>query len=122
MYTFLGTYDIQNVVVYSDPGMITVTGNLIEGSTIVGIVVAIQRSNDIRVLFFLFAGYNANIVGLHGGQYWISVFIVEENGLPYGKIATKQQLISVSDGKYATMATAILLPLSCIINLICTFR
>ena len=40
-----------------------------------------------------------NVTDLLGGNYSISVFVVEENGLPFERVATSPKLVTVETSK-----------------------
>ena len=74
------------------------TGDFIEGSTATGILAAVHTIHGIQ--FFLFTGGNATITNLVGGQYRVSLFVIEaESGLPFNRTAMIPQLVSVASGK-----------------------
>ena len=101
----LGTHEIHNISVNNSPqpGEVRVTGNFIDGSTATGVLVIVI--GDSEVIY-----HNASrdgtdkiketfITGLAGGEYSISVFVVEENGLPFERVATSPKLVAVETSK-----------------------
>ena len=40
-----------------------------------------------------------NVVGLLGGNYSMSLFVVEENGLPFERVATSPKHVAVESSK-----------------------
>ena len=74
------------------------TGDFIEGSTATGFLVILSyHSNDSN--FRYHQGRREVIVqGLPHGEYGISVFAVEEDGLPFVRAATTSREVSVTDG------------------------
>ena len=42
---------------------------------------------------------HVSVPGLAGGEYGISVFVVEENGLPFERVATSPKLVAVEKRK-----------------------
>ena len=104
----LGTHDIQNVSVTShSPGELQVIGHFINGSNAIGVFVVIYSLNvELDVYYRLFIRdqqkVTASVAGLPGGQYRISIFVVE-NGLPLERAATEPKLVVVenaTDSKY----------------------
>ena len=113
--TCTGTHDIQNISVSSPlPGQVRVTGDFIEGSTatgVLGIIVNVDHF-EIRyhnVIMVPKVNVTVTVLGMHvegvisglaGGQYRISLFVVEENGLPFNRVATRpSRVISVEHSK-----------------------
>ena len=78
------------------------TGSFTGDSTATGVLVIVI--GDSKVIY-----HNASrdgtdkiketlITGLAGGVYSISVFVVEENGLPFERVATSPKLVAVERG------------------------
>lgn len=101
-----GTHDIQNISITSTrPGEIRVTGDFIDGSTAAGILVVVSGI-DLEI------GYNlilrksgelqleGSVSGLIGGEYNNSIFVVEEDGLPFRRVATGLKSVLVGNGKH----------------------
>ena len=86
----LGTHDIQNISVKSPhPGGVRVTGDFIDGSTAVGALFIVYSINS--TLYHLVERMDkleAVVSGLPRGEYYMSVFVVEENGEPFRRAAT----------------------------------
>ena len=75
------------------------TGDFIEGSTATGVLIIVySQSNDSDIHYKsceregLIA--EANVVGLTGSQYGMSVFVLDD-GLPFSQIATSSQLLHI---------------------------
>jgi hypothetical protein len=90
-----GTHEFQNVSVASTgTGGITIGGSFIHGSDAIGIlIIAYSLSNDsfmYRYVPRLVTGQKI-IMGLSVDeyQYNVSVFVVEGNGLPFNRSATR---------------------------------
>ena len=94
----------------SNPGQVRITGDFIDGATATGLlVIAYSLMNDSDI------HYQGHTIGEHeqmfdtvieeltGGGYGVSVFVVEEDGLPYERVVTQPKVVSVStiSGKYA---------------------
>ena len=100
MYVLLGTHDIQRVSVTShNPGELQVIGNFINESNATGVFVIIYSHNVEPVVYYRLLKRDqqkvtASVAGLPGGQYGISLFVVE-NGLPLKTTATKPKLVVV---------------------------
>ena len=96
---FPGTHGIQNVSVYSPlPGEIEVNGCLIHGSNGVGALVIVYSSR--RVYHSFSTPPNqcvivAKVSGLVRGHYQVSLFMVEEGGLPFNRSAIVPQNITI---------------------------
>ena len=106
--TLLGTHDIQNISVTSpQPGEVRVTGDFIEGSTATGLLIIIYSlTNDSDVQYITGGStlqqprnVHVSVPGLASGEYGISVFVVEENGLPFERVATSPKLVTVETSK-----------------------
>ena len=106
----LGTHDIQNISVTSPhPSEIRVTGNFIDGSTATGVLVVdliptatcelcyhyhlIQRNGEVTQV-------EGRITDVVGGEHSISVFVVENNGLPFNRTASTPQIVFIRDGNH----------------------
>lgn len=102
--TTVGSHVVQNISIsYSLPGQLRVTGDFIEGSTATGVLVAlvngtanvqhhrISRDHSVN-------GIDGVISGLPGGQYTVSIFVVDEGGNPFRRAAAKPRRISVKNG------------------------
>ena len=85
------------------------TGDFIDGSTATGLLIIIYSlTNDSDVHYIYIArgsmlqqskSVDMNVTGLAGGEYSISVFVVEENGLPFERVATSPKLVAVETSK-----------------------
>ena len=76
------------------------TGDFISGSSAIGIL-AIVYSNDsnIHYKFLPHSEIPMGIVsGLLDGQYEVSIFVVEENGLPFSRSATIPRNVTLLEG------------------------
>ena len=100
----LGSHDIQNVTVSSNgPGEITVTGDFINGSSAIGILSIVYSPNNDSNIYYHFTSHSdimhmTTVSGLPGGCYKISVFVVEDSGLPFNRSATTPRNVSVCEG------------------------
>ena len=99
---FPGTHVFQNISVgSSSPGEIRMTGDFISGSSAIGIL-AIIYSNDSNIHYQFISRSESPMTfvsGLPNGQYEVSVFVVEENGLPFRRSATVPRNVSLLEGK-----------------------
>ena len=84
------------------------TGDFIDGSTATGLLIIIYSlTNDSDVNYITTGGstsqqprnVHVSVPGLAGGEYSISVFVVEENGLPFERVATSPKLVAVETSK-----------------------
>ena len=110
VYLFPGTHDIQGVSITSPyPGAIRIIGYFIQGSTATGVLTAILTTS--RIYFHLLTrqgnqlrdeGTFSNVVD---GDHYISVFVVDEDGLPFNRTATiLPQVVSVANSKLSCMS------------------
>ena len=101
-----GTHDIQNVVIHSFNSEVRVTGDFIDGSMATGLLIVGYSLTDDSDVYYIYKDYEQNIVasltGLTGSQYGVSVFVVEENRLPFSRVATTPSLVdnSAQQGLY----------------------
>ena len=99
----IGTHDIQNISVSSPlSGQVRVTGDFLEGSTATGVLVTLVNEGDVQHHLST-RGSNENevesvIAGLAAGQYTVSVFVVDMDGIPLERTATKPRQVTVEGG------------------------
>ena len=106
---FAGTYDIQGIsVISSSSGEIRVTSEFIQGSTAIGILIAIITTSTFGIsqAYFYVLTRRSDQLHLQGiisnlvaGDLKVSVFIVEEDGLPFNRTAMIPQVVSVVNSK-----------------------
>ena len=78
------------------------TGEFIQGSTATGFVIAVLALSEIN--FYLLTSdrhkleLNGTISSVAGGEYYVSVFVMDENGLPFSRTATIPQNVTVIKG------------------------
>lgn len=102
---FEGTHDIWNVIIsYSSPGEISISGNFISDS-IAKAILAIVYSDSCSGVHYIFSSLSieeekltAAVSGLPSGMYNVSVFVVEDNGLPFNRSAITPRNITIIDG------------------------
>ena len=91
----------------SSPGEVSVTGDFISGSSSIGIltiVYSLDTESDIHYQFIPRSDIPMTTMSdLPDGQYKVSVFVVEENGLPFNKSATTPRNVSLVEGKLHMM-------------------
>ena len=78
------------------------TGDFIPGSLAIGILIVVYSAdNNIKYHFVHCSNIHRTITmtNLPSGQYKVSVFVVEENGLPFNRSATTPRNISLNEGK-----------------------
>ena len=85
----------------SSPGEIGVTGDFIPGSLAIGILVLIYSADNIINYHFIprFSIPMSFLTNLPRGQYKVSVFVIEGNGLPFNRSATIPRKISLTESK-----------------------
>ena len=91
------------------PGEVRVTGDFIDGSTATGLLIIIYSltsysgvhyiSEDTGSMLQQPRNVHISVPDLAGGEYSISVFVVEENGLPFERVATSPKLVTVETSK-----------------------
>ena len=103
---FAGTHDVQNISVTSVvPGELEVSGYLLQHGIAGGLLVMLYSldlngNNDRYFQVVRRSETDNNIVsakyqGLTGGHYGVSVFILEENGLPFGRSAVSPKVVDI---------------------------
>ena len=95
----IGTHDVQNVLVSSThPGNIRVTGDIIDGLTVTGVLVIVYSHSDVRYIASSPAGFQQNIdvtvTGLTDTRYGVSTFTVE-NGLPFPRVVASPRTVDM---------------------------
>ena len=90
------------------------TGDFIDGSTATGLLIIIIGGSEIHYQFMTREGSKLNVegamLGLAGGLYSISIFVVEENGLPFERVATRPRTTSLANSKLSVSYTHLTLP------------
>ena len=80
-------------------------GEFIQASTAIGILIATVVTSEINFHFLLQErdqlkfNFDGRVSNVEGGQHYISMFIVEENGLPFSRTAITPQVVVVVKGK-----------------------
>ena len=101
-----GTHDFHNILVISpsNSGVVMVTGDVIPGSTSVGILVIVysvtdKRTDDVSVHYYFIEYADmqvyAKILGLPADQYKVVVFVVEEDGRPFCRAAATPKTVHI---------------------------
>ena len=82
------------------------TGYFIEGSTATGVLIAILTTADINFNSITREQDQLHLEGtisnVGGGDHNVSMFVMEEDGLPFSRTATIPQVVSVVDSKQLT--------------------
>jgi hypothetical protein len=102
-----GTHAVQNISVSSPrDGSITVTGDFIQGSTAIGVLIITININDTNDTHYHLCHRNGNnvqvedtISGLAGGDHGVSMFVLEQSGYPFIRTATTPKFVDVTNGK-----------------------
>jgi hypothetical protein len=103
-FFFLGSHDFQNVTVNSfGPGEINVTGDFIPGSSAIGILTVVYSADSESNIDYHFIDRSSihtttSMSNLPSGQYEVSMFVVEGNGLPFNRSATAPRNVSLVEG------------------------
>ena len=88
------------------------TGDFIPGSSAIGILIVVysadNESNSTTIKYHFVHRSNMRrtitMTNLPNGQYEVSVFVVEGNGLPFSRSATKPRNISLIERKLYCIA------------------
>ena len=92
-----GTHDIQNVSVSSFDSEVRVTGDFIDGSTATGVLVIVYSLTDDSDIHYVSKSpeqnIKASVTGLTGSWYGVSVFVLEENRLPFSRTAASPKVV-----------------------------
>ena len=95
----LGTHDFRNVSISShQAGEVIVTGSFTSDSTASGVVVIIGSNSNVYYHMSKRDREDTQetvISGIAGGNYSVSIFVVEDNGLPFETVATTPSALSV---------------------------
>ena len=78
------------------------TGDFIDGSTATGVLVIVSNPDIFYHLIKRESSHlhvDSTIPGVVGGKHSISFFVVEENGLPFNRIASMPKVVDVQNGK-----------------------
>ena len=113
---YSGSHDYQNVTVYSSKaGEISVTGDFIPGSLAIGILIVVYSANNDSDTIKYYFIHRSNIrrtitmTNLPSGQFKVSVFVVEGNGLPFKRSATTPRNLSLIERKLHTFIIVIII-------------
>ena len=98
-----GTHDLQGISISSpSAGVMSVIGRFVDHSPSTGILVIVSGDSDTRYHMSSRCGsgsHEVTVSGLAGGEYTVSVFVVEENGLPFERAAIIPEHLSVENSK-----------------------
>ena len=96
---------MQGVSVGPTPGGVTVTGYFVDNSSAVGVLLitfSLTNEDDISYVFVPRPRESQDIettlTGLSEGDYQVSFFVVDKDGLPFNRSANLPRNISVSEG------------------------
>ena len=83
-------------------------GDIINGSSMKGILIIIYSLTDDSSVYYNFAPreaeqlrVNAIAMGLPDDQYKVSVFVIDQNGLPFPRAAASSRVVQIN-GNVAT--------------------
>ena len=97
------------------PGKIRVVGDFISGSLAIGILVIVYSPNNGTTIQYWFIPRSATSIpmtvvsGLPGGHFTATVFVVEDNGLPFSRSAMAPINISVCEGMHKLCVQCVLI-------------
>lgn len=86
------------------PGEIRLTGDFISGSSATGTLIIVYSPNNNSNIHYWFISRSdftmpvTTVNGLPSGHYKATVFVVEDNGLPFNKSAIQPRNVSVCEG------------------------
>ena len=91
----IGTHDVQHVAINSSlPSQIRVTGEIVDDSTVTGVLLIIYDiNNEFDIHYYVITeqpqqnSISMNVTVLTGTEYGVSVFALE-NGLPFSRVVT----------------------------------
>ena len=80
------------------------TGDFIPGSLAIGILIVVYSADDESNIDYHFIHHSnvhttTSMTNVPSGQYKVSVFVVEGNGLPFNRSATIPRNISINERK-----------------------
>ena len=104
---YIGTHDayaISVTVASFPPCIIQVMGDIVDGSSSLGILVIVYSVSLAKYDFLPFnetqsGGYNMTVSDVPDGEYKVAIFVVEENGEPFTRAASRPKDITIN-GKY----------------------
>ena len=109
---YIGTHDIYNISVVSLPCIVTVTGDIINGSMSRGMLVIAYSLSDETNTYYNLTTFlpdqvrvNTILMGLRSGQYQVSLFVIEESGLPFSRAAATPRALQVEGKKQLLITT-----------------
>ena len=86
------------------PGLIRVTGDFLSGSSATSVLIIIYSTDNRSDVYYTISSLSTegetlvtNISGLASGLYNISVFVLEENGLPFNRSASTPRNVLVEE-------------------------
>ena len=86
------------------PGLIRVTGDFINGSSATSVLAIIYSTDNRNGVYYTISSLSTaeetlvtNISGLPSGSYNVSVFVLEENGLPFNRSASTPRSVLVGE-------------------------
>ena len=96
----LGTHEFQNISVNSTaPGEIVVSGDFTTSSEAIGVLIITYSLNNDSDIHYTFVPRPINgqksVIGLSSDQYNVSVFVIEGNGLPFNRSASRPRIVYV---------------------------
>ena len=102
----VGTHDLHNISVHSpSPGVVEVTGYLVDESSTVGILIIVYSVTEDIHVYYNFVPHEPELVelrvyavamGLPDGQYEVAVYVMEESGLPFSRSAARSESVWIN--------------------------
>ena len=88
------------------PGLIRVTGDFIDSSSATSVLAIIYSADSRNNIYYVISPLSTeeetlmtNISGLPSGQYNVSVFVLEENDLPFNRSASTPRSVLVGENQ-----------------------
>ena len=105
IFYFEGTHDFQSITASSpSPGLVRVTGDFINGSLATSVLIIIYSTDNRNDVYYLIKSLSTegetpvtNISSLPSGPYNVSVFVLEEDGLPFIRSASTPRNVLVEE-------------------------
>ena len=96
-----GTHDIQNlsVTLFQQTGEVQVFGDFVTGTSATGVLVIIYSNELTRYHLAPRGGYSrldTTVPSLPNGVYKVSVFTVDENGIPFERVVKRPIAVNVT--------------------------
>ena len=86
------------------------TGDFVDGSSATGVLAIV--SSNMNTYYYLIRSdkltLQESISGVVGGEYIVSVFLLEEDGMPFERVASKPRAVSVANSEFQVRKCSLL--------------